>query len=441
MSKIIMGDGDKMDIKFKWNVWSETMGDYILGKDSDAESLIADVPDGRMTLELYQETLVAIDTSALDMGQFGNFAQDTLMTRDTSQNDWVYGDKAEASAIAATANRQIKEYCTVGAGVSEAGCANYTVAATGVALTQMYGISGNVSMSSGKGAGRTTILSVPYCTVDPADLVAAALPASRCDGASTCYDASRLYLNFKCASKYSFQVWRYGDIGRAVNVRDTSTKMAARTLTPFNNLIGSLVITQYKRMAVDCELSSNADINKLISQYPCQGGKQTKPFGSDPAFLSFSSLYNGKLSPLNFYNTTEFPPQVVSPDGVAFRGNPYGFYPHEWGRGGPKDDVYIHEKDIGKYKIYFDGRLSASQALDRVTFFQDGHFLNSQTSMIEVRHLSPHQMCLCCASLCPSATLSRFRPPHALLHFQDTTGFVGSSIINVVLAPHSTWLH
>ena len=62
-----------------------------------------------MVLELYQESIVSIDTSLMDMTVFGNFAPDSLMSRDMSKNDWVYGDKAEASAIVATVNRQVEE--------------------------------------------------------------------------------------------------------------------------------------------------------------------------------------------------------------------------------------------------------------------------------------------------------------------------------------------
>lgn len=60
-----------------------------------------------MTLELYQESIVSIDTSQMDMTIFGSFAPDTVMSRDMSKNDWVYGDRAEASAIVATVNRQV----------------------------------------------------------------------------------------------------------------------------------------------------------------------------------------------------------------------------------------------------------------------------------------------------------------------------------------------
>jgi len=45
----------------------------------------------------------------LDLTVFGIFAPDSLMSRDMSKNDWVYGDKAEASAIVATVNRQVEE--------------------------------------------------------------------------------------------------------------------------------------------------------------------------------------------------------------------------------------------------------------------------------------------------------------------------------------------
>ena len=283
---------------------------------------------------------------------------------------------------------QIQQYCTVGAGAVEDGCQNYTISATAAALTQMYGLTGTVSVSNSNGDGRKTLLDVPFCTVDPVDVSAASLPADRCGGTSPCFDATRMYQNFKCRSKFSFEVWMYGDNGRAVSVKDTTKSNTQRTLTPFNNLIGSVIITQYKRTSVQCELSSNDAINKLISQYNCQGGRNTDPFGTDPMFLSFSSLYNGKLNPSDFYNDTEKPFQTGESTGVSYSGNPYAFFPHEWGRGGLKEDKYIHEKDVGKYKIYFDGRLTSKQANDRVNFFKDGHYLSAQTNMIEVR-ISP----------------------------------------------------
>lgn len=47
VENVVIGEGDKVDVKFKWNVWSETMGDYLLSKDTDQEALVFDAPDGR----------------------------------------------------------------------------------------------------------------------------------------------------------------------------------------------------------------------------------------------------------------------------------------------------------------------------------------------------------------------------------------------------------
>lgn len=48
VDKLVIGQGDKVDVQFKWNVWSETMGDYLLPKDTDKETLVFDAPDGRL---------------------------------------------------------------------------------------------------------------------------------------------------------------------------------------------------------------------------------------------------------------------------------------------------------------------------------------------------------------------------------------------------------
>ena len=41
-------------VTYTYNVYSETMGAYVLAADSAARSAVLDVPDGPMRLELYQ---------------------------------------------------------------------------------------------------------------------------------------------------------------------------------------------------------------------------------------------------------------------------------------------------------------------------------------------------------------------------------------------------
>ena len=41
-------------MSFTYNIYSETLGTYLLATDTSAPSVVVDVPDGRLRLELYQ---------------------------------------------------------------------------------------------------------------------------------------------------------------------------------------------------------------------------------------------------------------------------------------------------------------------------------------------------------------------------------------------------
>ena len=60
----------------------------------------------------------------------------------------------------------------------------------------------------------------------------------------------------------------------------------------------------------------------------------------------------------------------------------------QWGNGGLKPDKFIHKKDVGLYKVYWDSRLSSSSAQKLVPYLQTAAYLDEFTSTIEVEMIT-----------------------------------------------------
>ena len=99
---------------FRWNIWSDTMGDYIFAETQPAtksgDKVVVDVPDGRNELRFFQYRKVSDEVEVSTIYEQVYMLPSTLPKR-TADNDYAYGDKREAIASAAVFMKQMNDYC------------------------------------------------------------------------------------------------------------------------------------------------------------------------------------------------------------------------------------------------------------------------------------------------------------------------------------------
>lgn len=107
--KVLGWDLEKIDHRgrvpeFKWNVWSETMGDYLLEEDwlASRGPRVLDVPDGEFELRLYQAQSMdeLLDISSITDNSLGvaKFNKASVPKRKDNIPAMQYGDEREALA-------------------------------------------------------------------------------------------------------------------------------------------------------------------------------------------------------------------------------------------------------------------------------------------------------------------------------------------------------
>ena len=171
-------------------------------------------------------------------------------------------------------------------------------------------------------------------------------------------------------------------------------KLRTRFATPFNRLVGALLIRQ-KRLQMSIGLdgsnvcgfrndsvllySNTADPTRGLI---CLQAKQsTDPFGSDPVFTSSSILYDGKLDVSGFYNTSEYSNPISR--------TPYGFFPHRYDpRTGMDKTTELFPEEADNFLLFLDERISGAHAQRMITYINDGNFLDGQTKEISVEMIT-----------------------------------------------------
>lgn len=102
-------------------------------------------------------------------------------------------------------------------------------------------------------------------------------------------------------------MWSHHEPESIVSIR-APVPEKVRYVTPFTRLVGPITLTQKRFGTAECsdigntwvKNFSNASGGQCLSAQP-----NGRPFGVDPAFLPTSSIYNGKLSPERFYDSSE----------------------------------------------------------------------------------------------------------------------------------------
>ena len=212
-----------------------------------------------------------------------------------------------------------------------------------------------------------------------------------------CWDAQKLMKNSSCQSSYLLNLSLVPGLDTtpdpsAVLGNVQPSTLRARYLTPFNRVVGALIIRQ-KRFQTQ-PLNANGSFavcsikNDSIGQYSsladpsrgllCRGQYQDATFyGADPVFTAASSLYDGKQNPFDFYNASEFADLASE--------SPYGFFPHKYDHrtGGTKTNTLIAE-EADNFLVYLDERMSSVHAQDIITYLNDGNFIDQQTAEVSV---------------------------------------------------------
>ena len=394
----VIGSGDNVNVNFSFNIYSETMNDYLFSEDVTQTSAVVDVPDGNLWLELYQTESLFHETPTRDVLDYARVALSSSL-KPNKLFEYQYGDAAEALASVAQINRQLHQYCTIDNDGSAqfASCpANYDPVLFGAILRNRYGLKGNISVS--QGTSMKAIMSFPFCSLTPnLDTPDPALidpkfcsvdDSNPSSGPVTekCFDGKVLSNRFGCKWRYPFSIWSYGP-PRNISIRPQPelASFQARTLTPFNNVIGGIIVSQYRRKDVNCSSNTQTATSILTSQYMCQAADRGDvPFGVDPVFQKTSTLYNGKLSISDFYTDNE---RTNTGDTNASN-YPYAFFPHQWGKGDFKSKSAVSPNNIGVYKLYFDSRLTSQQSRKLVQFMRDGMFISDNTEKIELEFLT-----------------------------------------------------
>jgi hypothetical protein len=213
-------------------------------------------------------------------------------------------------------------------------------------------------------------------------------------------DATKLFAaNFSCRDRYPIYMDR-APTGAAISQSTVdgvlqslkSNGHKARFLTPYNQLVGAVVVTQ-RRFKGTCETRNDSVARYTAKKDPrlgplCRGSDpDTSPFGSDPAFSPSSTLYRGNLDKTKFYSGSELDRSV--------RASPLGFFSHSYdgSRRGNKDPAVVMEGEESRFKLYFSEDLSSVQARKLITYMEDGNFLDEQTGdiIVEINTLNSNE--------------------------------------------------
>ncbi len=158
-----------------------------------------------------------------------------------------------------------------------------------------------------------------------------------------------------------------------------------KLLGPCNN-VGNLFMVNFSTTAsVQCQTERTS----------------VEPFGSDPTFLRFSSVYDGKarIEELYFEHERIMTNMSLSNKTIQVPIGGVAFYPHSYDplrsyNGSTerwqhqKPDNLIHRQDRDKFKLYFDERLTAQHANDMVQFIQDAGYIDEKTKKITVEMIT-----------------------------------------------------
>jgi hypothetical protein len=231
-----------------------------------------------------------------------------------------------------------------------------------------------------------------YCLSDSSDPIDKYCPRDKC-GPDTgsypdCVDASVLFRNFTCPDTYKINMSKVPRHSTTSTVPDeiplsspVSTARKARFVSPYNQLIGAITLTQTRKSG-SCLTRNDSVARYSAAKTPglgpvCRGSiVDASPFGVDPTFTPFSTLYRGDLDPLDYYTSSE----------LLGSGTPIGFFPHSYDgvNHSRKSPNSIKQGEDSAFKIYFTERMNGKYASNLINYLRDGKFLDEKTNTVSV---------------------------------------------------------
>ncbi|EKX32754.1 hypothetical protein GUITHDRAFT_121057 [Guillardia theta CCMP2712] len=272
------------------------------------------------------------------------------------------------------------------------------------------------SSSSSEELGTCDICS--FCKVDARDAIDNRCPFLMCPTSGNfpaCSNAERFTASATCPSDYKFSVWEYRNASEGPPKIVPPFEPKNREITPYNRIVGAIVISQRRMKPTSCAQSVNKHVQSFMKSVEgvvtCPSSTlDDTPFGYDPSFMSFSSMYNPKLFPEKFYAPLER--HVIVSQGETDLSFPIGFYPHKYDTNffdtnmdgfiseeeasinatsfkvAYKDRKLIMPSEADTFKLYFDERLTQMLAQSMIQFAEDGSFIDSQTEEVQVQFLT-----------------------------------------------------
>jgi hypothetical protein len=154
------------DPNFTYNIYSNTMEDFIFSKDMNPnEKITVNVPDGELTLFLYQTAEMSAATDPQQIYEQVGVLSSTMPPRSVT-TDFAYGDPREIIATSAVVMDAINGYCWSGAGAPDPKCLSTPAQDTLLRVLGSYGMAGTLSVSDGM-RGRETLVSLSFCSAVP----------------------------------------------------------------------------------------------------------------------------------------------------------------------------------------------------------------------------------------------------------------------------------
>jgi hypothetical protein len=198
--------------------------------------------------------------------------------------------------------------------------------------------------NANKGAfctGAKTCDTCSACQYDQTDSLTKVCPDTQCPGSGKfpgCIDAQKLGKDWVCPNRYNFSIYKYFSPSDNIQVAPSvATKM--KYITPFNRLVGPIMVTQRRRKLEDCNGIHNPTVRNFSQGTDCQnpGARDGRPYGFDPILISSSSVFNGKVDADRYYVPSErINLTTIVRDASGKEVNetvlstPFGFFPHQY---------------------------------------------------------------------------------------------------------------
>mmetsp|Transcript_7341 Transcript_7341/g.17252 ORF Transcript_7341/g.17252 Transcript_7341/m.17252 type:complete len:523 (+) Transcript_7341:1041-2609(+) len=365
--------------------WSgDTLGEFLLEESMPVpvggQSVLLTVPDGTLSVILFQENHV------YGSAYTGPLLAQAIPADPSSVPDpprfagYEYGSFMESLAWTAGV---LTQYSQTMEDLPGGQTSNFSLTVSNpLANGLSYGVAGAILYEDDQGQLAQSI-TVQQCVISP-EKIAQYLNSTRCASGAIdgkCYDVAALQTQWQCPAFYAVDIRRHTRPGEPVpGVKPLGRPQ--RPVTPSNQLVGAVVISQTRSAPAPCALAHDCTgrcegaraqiVGQVGAGRECLGGDSRQPFGVDPFFLQTSPLYNG-LPPNLWYAEQEF----------GDSGLPWGFFPLDPAR--VKDSRYFSEHH---FNAYLDARMDLRQAERAVDFLEQGFFYDNYTSTLEVQLLT-----------------------------------------------------